>query len=88
MVSKSLKTSSTSKEVGVEQAAVEPPATIVETCKPWLKRIGNKVEGSQDIVGYDDRNLKKACFIKETILGSDLGRRPEVEFEVFPIKIR
>ena len=80
---KPLRTSSTSKEVGVEK---QSHSIVDKDFKPFLKNIQNTIGGSQDIaVGYDDRTFKKACFIKEIIVGPDVGRRPEAEFEVFPI---
>ena len=83
---KPVRTSSTSKEVGVKQ---QPHSIVEKDFKPFSKNIHSKIGGSQDIaVGYDDRTFKKACFIKEVIVGPDFGRRPEAEFEVFPIKIR
>ena len=82
---KPLRTSSTSKEVGVAQ---QHHRIVDKDVKPFLNNIQSFAGGSQDIaVGYDDRTFKKACFIKEIIVGPDFGRRPEAEFEVFPIKI-
>ena len=83
---KPLRTSSTSKEVGVEQQ--QPHSIVDKDFKPFLKNIQSTIGGSQDIaVGYDDRTFKKACFIKEIIVGPDFGRRPEAEFEVFPLQL-
>ena len=81
-----LRTSSTSKEVGVEQ---QHHRIVYNDVNPFFKNIRSFAGWSQDFaVGYDDRSFKKSCFIKEIIVLPDFGRRPEAEFEVFPIKIR
>ena len=78
--SKPLRTTLTTKDVGIEQHVVEPPPTIVETVKPFLKRIQSKVDGTQDIaVGYDGRTqLRKHALLKKSFLGQILveGWRP------------